>query len=240
MKQPFSDRLLAVYSGVITAAFLYTVTTGFAPAPKKTSFEEIDVKRINVIEPDGSVRLILSDRAHFPGLIIKGKEYPHETRHTAGILFFNDEGTENGGILFGGSKDKDGKASSYGHLSFDKYMQDQVLTLDAGKNGTEERAAFGVFDRPDYPITDLVDELARTKSMAAAERNAAFNAFVDAHGRPHQRVYLGRAEDKSVSLRLKDTHGHDRIVIRVDPDGTPAMQFLDEKGKVTAQFPSKG
>ena len=240
MKQPFSDRLLAVYSGIITAAFLYTVTTGFTPAPKKTSFEEIDVKRINIIEPDGSIRLILSDKARFPGLIIKRKEYPHETRHTGGILFFDDEGTENGGITFGGSMGKDGKAASSGHLSFDKYMQDQVLTLDAGKNGAEEHVGFGVWDRPDYPITDLVDELARTKGMAAQDRSAAINKFVDVHGRAYPRLYLGRAEDKSVSLRLKDMQGHDRIVIRVDPSGTPAMQFLDDKGKVTAQFPSKG
>ncbi|HEV2688582.1 MAG TPA: hypothetical protein VGV35_08515 [Bryobacteraceae bacterium] len=240
MISPSDHRLLAIYSGAITAAFLYTITTGFAAAPKKASFEEIDVKRINVIEPDGTLRLVISDKTRFPGLIIKGKEYPHDTRKTAGVLFFDDEGTENGGLTFGGMKDKNGKASSYGHLSFDKYMQDQVFTIDASKDGAQERTRLGVWDRPDYPITDLVDELARIKNLSSDEHAAALQKFLTAHGQAHPRLLLGRSDDRSVSLRLKDTEGRDRIVIKVDPDGTPAVQFLDENGKVIAQLPAKG
>jgi hypothetical protein len=137
MRRPSHDRFLAVYSGVITAALLFTVTnvtTGLAAPPKKVSFEEIDVTRINVVEPDGTLRLVISDKTRFPGLIVKGKEYPHD-RKTAGVLFFDDEGTENGGLIFGGMKDKSGKVSTYGHLSFDKYMQDQVFTIDASDDG---------------------------------------------------------------------------------------------------------
>src|SRR5258708_15432141 len=120
MKTLSRDRFLAIYSGVITAAFLYSITTALAPPAKKVTFDEIEVKRINVVEPDGTLRLVISDKAHFPGLIVKGKEYPHETRKTTGILFFDDEGTENGGLTFGGMKDKSGKGSRYGHPSFDK------------------------------------------------------------------------------------------------------------------------
>jgi hypothetical protein len=243
MRRPSHDRFLAVYSGVITAAFLYTLTnviTGFAAPPKKVSFEEIDVKRINVVEPDGTLRLVISDKTRFPGLIVKGKEYPHETRKTAGVLFFDDEGTENGGLIFGGMKDKSGKVSSYGHLSFDKYMQDQVLTIDASVDGGQERTRMTFWDRPDYPITELIDELARTKNLAPAEQSAERKKFFDSHGQAHPRLFLGRSDDRSVSLRLKDAEGRDRIVIKVDPDGSPAVQFLDERGKVVAQLPAKG
>jgi hypothetical protein len=48
---------------------------------------------------------------------------------------------------------------------------------------------------------------------------------------------LGRSDDHSVALRLKDEQGRDRLVIRVQPDGTPVLQFLDEHGKVTSQLP---
>jgi hypothetical protein len=43
------------------------------------------VHRINIVEPDGTPRLIISDRAFFPGLIDHGKEklYP---RPFAGML----------------------------------------------------------------------------------------------------------------------------------------------------------
>lgn len=53
------------------------------------------------------------------------------------------------------------------------------------------------------------------------------------------RADLGRDRDKSVALRLKDTSGHDRIVLRVAPDGTPSMEFLDAAGGTTHRWPEK-
>src|ERR1700748_2748138 len=132
MKLLSSRRFLAAYSGVLTIVFGVTVLCGFTGAnTRRQSFDEIDVHRINVREPDGTLRLVISNRQSFPGAIIKGKEYPHEDRKTAGVLFFDDEGTEDGGLIFGAVKDAQGKVTeSNVHLSFDQYMQDQVLTLD--------------------------------------------------------------------------------------------------------------
>src|SRR5579875_3514747 len=110
-----SSRFLTIYSGVLTAVFALTVLCGFGPSAK-TNFEEITVRRINIVEPDGTLRMVISDKSLFPGIIIKGQEHPHPNRKTAGMIFFNDEGTENGGLIFGGSKDKNGQVSSYGHL----------------------------------------------------------------------------------------------------------------------------
>jgi hypothetical protein len=99
-----TQRLLLIYSGVLTVVLCVVLLSG-AASPKKTTFDEIEVKRINLVEPDGTLRLVIADKANFPGMIVKGKEYPHD-RGTAGMLFFNDEGTENGGLIFGGMKDK--------------------------------------------------------------------------------------------------------------------------------------
>src|SRR6201996_7708431 len=112
-----SQRFLAVYSGILTIAFVVVVLAGFAESRQTQAFDEITVHRINVVEPDGTLRMTLSNKADFPGIIIKGKETPHPNRSTAGMLFFNDEGTENGGLIFGGRKDASGKVTSYGHLS---------------------------------------------------------------------------------------------------------------------------
>jgi hypothetical protein len=150
------NRLLAIYSGVLTLVLALVLLTG-APRRRTASFGSIDVQRINVVEPDGTVRLVLSSKALFPGILFKKKEYPHPNRKTAGILFYNDEGTENGGLTFGGEKDKDGKASAYGHLSFDQYDQDQVLTLDAAEDGGDRRARLSIWDRPEYSIGELLD-----------------------------------------------------------------------------------
>src|ERR1700760_2555751 len=120
-----SSRFLAIYSGVLTIALAVIVLAGFAESRQKQAFDEITVHRINVVEPDGTLRLVISNKAAFPGIIVRGKETPHPDRSTAGMLFFNDEGTENGGLSFGGRKDKEGKSSSYGHLSFDQYEHGQ-------------------------------------------------------------------------------------------------------------------
>jgi len=131
MTKLFSNpRFLAIYSAVVTLAFAIVVLGGFTASRQKQSFDEITVHRINVVEPDGTLRMVISNKTDFPGIIIKGKETPHPGRKTAGMLFFNDEGTENGGLIFGGSKDAAGKVESYGHLSFDQYEQDQVSQFD--------------------------------------------------------------------------------------------------------------
>lgn len=230
-----SQRFLAVYSGVLTVVFAFTVLGGFAP-PRRQSFEEINVRRINIVEPDGTLRMVLSDKALLPGIVIKGKEHPHPNRSSAGILFFNDEGTENGGLSFGGEK-KSGKATSYGHLSFDDYEQDQVFTIDASQEGDQHRYGLALVDRPDYPIGDLVAVTDRTKDLPAGEKRAELEKFIAAHPRPHQRLYLGRSADRAVALRLKDVEGRDRMVVEVAPDGSPHIRFLDGKGTVVSELP---
>lgn len=239
MKKLMNSRgFLALYSGVLTVVFALTVLTG-ATQSRKTRFEEIDVKRINVIEPDGTVRLVLSNKALFPGILFKGKEYPHPNRKTAGILFYNDEGTENGGLTFGGQKDNDGNVSAYGHLSFDQYNQDQVFTLDASEDGGNRKAGLAVWDRPDYSIEELLLLQARVKELPEKEKRAEISKFFSERESAHPRLYLGKSHNGSVSLRLNDRQGRDRLVIEVAPDGTPAVRFFDEDGKETGRIPDE-
>ena len=231
-------RFLKIYAILSSALLAGLVFIGARQAAQKTRFGEIDVERINIVEPDGTYRMIISDRTRFPGLIIKGKEYPHD-RQTAGALFFNDEGTENGGLIFGGKKEKDGTTSSYGHLSFDAYEQDQVFTIDAGHEGTKRRSGLAVIDRPDYPIVELIDLMERLKGLSEDRKKEEAAKFEAAHPRPQRRLYLGRIEDDSVGLRLLDLQGRERILIQVAGDGSPAIKFLDAQGKVVSQLPAK-
>src|SRR5215469_14706583 len=139
------QRFLMVYSGVLTAVFAATILGGLWTRTQKAKFDQIDVQRINVWEPDGTLRMVISDKARFPGLIIRGKEYPHP-RSQAGMLFFNDEGTENGGLIFGGYRDKDGKIiDSGGSLSFDQYEQDQIVQIEGSHDSTGHFAGLVVF-----------------------------------------------------------------------------------------------
>lgn len=220
-------RILKAYVVISSLAITTLLLLAATKDRQKQKIDELDVQRVNFVEPDGTLRMVISNKAAFPGAIIRGKEYPHEDRKTAGILFFNEEGTENGGLIFGGSKDKDGKVQSYGHLSFDRYEQDQVFTIDASEEGAHKKSGLSVVDDPDWPLTDLLNT-----------PKEQWQDFLKTHPLPHQRIYLGRVDDKSAVLKLKDQDGRDRIVIQVAPDGVPTIQFLDAQGQVTAQLPA--
>ena len=231
-----ANRFLVIYSGVLTVVFVVTVFSGFSKQPTNLKLRQLTVERINVVEPDGRPRMIISDQHDFPGLIIKGHEYPHP-RPAAGILFYNNEGSENGGLIFGGYKGKDGKPVSFGHLSFDKYMQDQTLVLEASQRNGHYYKCLSIVDEPDYPITDEVP-LGREISAHPSERNELLRKFFKTHARPEKRLYLGEGSKKSVALVLKDKQGRKRLVLRVKANGSPVLKFFSAKGKILDQIPS--
>lgn len=216
--------------------FAATVICGFA-APRNDSFDQITVHRINFVEPDGTPRLIISDRAEFPGAYVRGKEYPRpDRRDTTGMLFMNDEASEMGGLIWGGLKEKDGTIQNHGHLSFDQYEQDQIFSVDSGQDGKEKFSAIRISERGDYPIQQAVEAKERIEKLPEAERKAEWDKFFATHPGDANRIYLGRAGDKSAALRIKDEQGRDRLVLRVSAEGDPVIQFLDDNGKVTKEF----
>jgi hypothetical protein len=241
MKFLSSQRFLVVYSGVLTIVFCITVLCGFTGATaKRQSFDEIDVHRINMREPDGTLRMVISNMQSFPGAIVRGKEYAHEDRKAAGMLFYDNEGTEDGGLIFGAFKNAQGKLTEANvHMSFDQYMQDQVLTLDGGQENGEKFSTIAMNDQPDYPITETIDAMNRIQKLPKVEQDAAWKGFFASHERTHQRVKLGRMEDKSAALVLKDVDGKSRIVMKVAADGTPSLQFLNADGRVVSELPQK-
>jgi hypothetical protein len=141
MTTTFQKGLL-VYSALVSTVALAAVLMG-ARSSQQTHFDEISVHRINVTEPDGTLRMVVSNKARLPPVIIKGKERPEmgEPRPQAGMIFYNDEGTENGGLIFGGrTNDKGQVVDSGGSLSFDRYGAGQTIQL-AGVDDSENHFA---------------------------------------------------------------------------------------------------
>lgn len=232
MQAQIGQRFLVIYSGVLTAVFAVGMLSGFVTAPKKTSLEELDVQRINLVEPDGTLRMVISDKARFPGEIVKGKEYPHP-RPRAGMLFFNDEGTENGGLVFSGHKDKDGKiVDSGGSLTFDKYDQDQLVQLMGVHDSDGHMAGLVVSDRPDRPALQDLQELPKIRKMPKAERDKLMEERDKDAYYGTNRIVVARGDDGIAKISLRDALGHARIVMGVAADGTSSLKFLDANGKV--------
>jgi hypothetical protein len=73
-------QILLAYSCVLSTVFGIVLVSGAAPFRTKT-FDEIQVHRINVVEPDGTLRMVISNRARLPGVIVKGKEQPSSIGH---------------------------------------------------------------------------------------------------------------------------------------------------------------
>jgi hypothetical protein len=95
-------RFLKSYAIVTTLLLIVVAFAVFRQASQKTRFTEVDVERINVVDKNGKLKMVISnsERQH-PG-VVDGKTYPR-TR-PAGILFFNEKGDECGGLAFKGDQ----------------------------------------------------------------------------------------------------------------------------------------
>ena len=225
MNHTTTNRLMLGYCVLVTTLLAGLSVSQAVSGPGKVSYDELDVHRINVRERDGTLRMTISNTDSAPGIIVKGKEIPHPNRKSAGILFFNDEGTENGGLIFGGTKN-DGKLTNYGHLSFDQYEQDQVVVLAQNEEDGKRNATLSFWDRPDTAIPwDLAHRMNTPEGRAEAEK------LRNAGGFGYPRLLIGKTEKRVSTVSLKDAKGRPRLVMKVEPDGAASIDFLDENGK---------
>ena len=234
-----SRRFLAIYSGCLTVIFAITVLAGFSRSKRSAEFDQITVHRVNVVEPDGTVRLIISDKAEFPGLFLHRKEIARPDRSdSAGMLFVNDEGTEDGGLIYGGSKEAGKNPSSFSHLSFDQYDQDQTLVLGASLEEGKRASGVTVNDAGNYLITpEFIAEAERLKAMPHGQARAdAWAAFRQKYSGDAERAFFGRQQDDSVGMNLRDAQGRVRAELTVNANGQSALRFLDASGAVTKEI----
>jgi hypothetical protein len=222
-------RALIAYSALLTLALVWTLLSG-AAVPRAGVFDTIDVHRINVREADGTIRMIVASRDHFPGAIVHNREIPHPERaDAAGVLFFNDEGTENGGLVFGGKK-VNGSVTNFGHLSFDQYEQDQVINLEQVEEAGKRSGGLTIADYPDAALDFGLE--GRLAKMSPAERQAEIERLRAAGALGHPRLFVGKSEARDAVLALKDGEGRVRLRMRVTLAGDASIEFLDAAGKV--------
>jgi hypothetical protein len=225
-------RVLQGYVAALTVAVAILAVVGL----RRTSggmqrFTEIDAQRINVVEPDGTIRLVLSDQARFPGLILKRKEYSHP-RGVAGLLFFNDDGTEDGGLAYRGFRHDSGTVAD-GELMFDQYGQDQTVGIEYSDEAGKRLAGLHVWDRPDsLPIDQLIARAQAIRSMPEGpDRAEALRQLKAATGAT--RLFAGKTPDHSTIVALSDPEGRVRLRMVVDTSGDGRIEFLDATGRVT-------
>lgn len=221
---------LALIGGLLAL----TVKTQWLPSDSST-VRELNVQRINVMEPSGHPRLVIANTEHSPKAIKNGKEF-FDPGPRPGLIFYNDEGSENGGLVFRG-EEKDGKVVHGLHLSFDRYNQDQSMALQHIEQDNMLITGLNIIDRPAFPIDEYMALM-----LAAEQGDAVASEKIkqleltqpDIHG--NRRAFYGTLNKKAM-LQLNDPQGKKRIEMAVDTDGKPQLVFYAEDGTELMRLP---
>ncbi len=202
-----NQNFLFIYSVLSTLVLVYIFVFVLKNQNSTKTFDQIQAQQIRIVEPDGTLRMIISNSKKLPGVIVHGKEIEQVDRPQAGMLFYNDEASENGGLIFSGSKNDKGEVVNAGtSLSFDRY------------GGKQEVNLIGVNDK-DNKFAGLTISDSRPGEIKTPDR-----------------IWVGRNNDGSSEMALMDTSGRKRIVLKVSENGQSSLSFLDSKGNVLNSF----
>lgn len=213
---------------------LALVLIGAGDGGRTARFDELTVQRINIVEPDGSLKLVLSNGAlQHPGVIggdtlMPGRERP------PGILFFDDRGDEMGGLVVVGDS-----ASRFGGLMFDQIDNDEVMRLvsQQARRGDEFRhmAGLSISDRdPMHPLGEVMEMMAEVQGITdPAARRARIDELTGGMPLIANRLFVGRRMGGEAVIDLRDARGRSRLRMVVESGGAARIEFLDEAGGVT-------
>jgi hypothetical protein len=229
-------RFLRFYVSVLTCCCLLVAAAAFSPRYARQKLAEIDVERINIVEKDGRLRMVISNEARQHPGIVNGKLIVRQGTRPPGIIFFNQLGDEMGGIVFG----ENGGNGHFGSLTFDKVRNDQTIGFRhlEGDNG-QYQTGLEMWQQPNVPSDVLQAKYdAARRIVDEKARAAALQAMVDNNEVTTQRLFLGKQRDNALVLEMADIKGRPRIAMQVAPDGTPRLDFLSETGAIIYSLPT--
>ena len=222
-------RLIYATVGMVSVFLLVALTKQGA----KTRLSELDVERINVIEKDGKLRLVISNKARSPGPMQRGQAFGYPGGSRPGIIFFSEEQTEVGGLVFDAKRDSNGRYGAGAGLTFDQYEQDQTVALQYQDNNGRRFAGLSVADYPTDRSSKAFGEQWKAAERIAdsATRRRTLDSLDRFAAKP--RLYAGRDRNASSRVVLYDVAGRPRLRLQVDSLGSASIEFLNDSGRVT-------
>lgn len=178
--------------------------------------EEITVRRINVIDESGEVRLVIA--GDLPDPMVRGERLERAVV-PAGIIWHDRNGDESGGLAVAPVSGWKG-APTNGRvrmITFDFTHQiTDAVRVDTfeSDDGNTWSGGLTVYDRRPY-------EAGPVKSSQGKER-----------------IYLG-TQNGDAGLVVRDSYERERIRIGVGRDGVPVIEILDEDGEVVHRAPER-
>src|SRR5690606_5126952 len=142
-----------------------------------------------------------------------------------GIIFFNEEQDEVGGLIYHGNKE-DGAGMV---LSFDQYKNDQVMQMQYQRTEDgKQRYGMNLRDRSEkitLPyLIGIMDSL-NTKDLSDSEISKVLEEYNNGKPISSSRMFTGKNFDHQVGMFLKDEFGNDRIKIYVDENNEPKIEI---------------
>ncbi len=191
---------------------------------------KVTAQRFNIVEPDGALKMVLSNSEKQHNGIINGDTLP-ERECPAGLIFFNSVGDESGGLVYDGNKEEAGFV-----ISVDQFRNDQIMQLQHIEDVAGKERKYGL-QLWDYP-----------KENSHAERNLQFKKMGQLETQQQQhslyekmkidnllmedRLFLGKSFSNEVGLFINDAKGRNRIKIYVDQENNAIFKVMDENGKI--------
>ena len=225
-------KMYSVFSGVL---FLSIIITAFTTSKMHQEMDVLTVKRINIVEEDGTIRMVISNKQKQHSGRMDGQDMEDRERQ-AGIIFFNDEGDEAGGLIFGVSE-KNGITNNGMSLTFDQYKNDQVLQIlnnEVIRNGKMQKVrGFIVNDFPEESrLLNTVEAVKEAEKIEDPEERQQRMMEIQQESGSRSLVFLGRSRSGNNGLFLYDADGNPKLMIYVDQQGNPKIQTLDDEGQI--------
>lgn len=228
-------NFLMAYSVATTLLFCAFLFSSFKDKEKKANFEEITVKKITILGENNLPRMVLSNETRQHSGRMNGKEMDKRER-PAGIIFFNNQGDECGGLVYKASE-KDGKTSSGMSFTMDNFKDDQVVQIlndeyyQDGKASIERGLSIN-----QYPVGSNMDvrnqqlkELQKIKDEK--ERKSKIRELMQKEG-PVNRLFIGKTRGNSSGLFLSGPDGKPKMMVYVDEHGNPKIQTFTANGEI--------
>ena len=224
--------ILKIYSITLTLLLAFIIASGFQSSNSNQKFNEITVERINIIEPDGQLKMVISNqhRQH-PGMH-NGKNLDPRER-PPGIIFFNEEQDEVGGLAFYGNKE-DGGNNIY--LSFDQFKNDQIMQLKQSTNTNgDNQYGLQLWERDKLLTPDVLQKTLDSLDRAGYRYQQKMDYLREMNdGNPinEPRLFIGKKYNRETGLFIQDKSGNDRLRLYIDSNDSPRIEVLDEKGEL--------
>ena len=229
MKALYERAALSICAIALATLATNALAARAGTAVRNERYDEITVRRLRVVDASGATRLILTGKP-IPEGTIGGKTLPRVggPRTDAGIMFYNDNGDEQGGLTYSGRNGEQG-----GALTFDAWQQDQAIEIQHGSGPSGSDSYIAGNELPKESLADVATDFMReTKAARSDEERIAVHRRFRSEGKfGYQRWQLGNQAGIS-ELRLSDAKGHPRLRLRVTADGAARVDFLDAAGTV--------